>query len=38
MHADDATALQVLGHDRFEAIAEPVRLYGGSALVVNPAP
>ena len=34
----DATALQVLGHNRFEAIAEPVRLYGGSALVVNPAP
>jgi len=34
----DATALQVLGHDRFEAIAEPVRLYGGSALVVNPSP
>jgi len=32
----DATALQVLGQDRFEAIAEPVRLYGGSALVVNP--
>jgi gamma-glutamyltranspeptidase/glutathione hydrolase len=34
----DATALQVLGRDRFEAIAEPVRLFGGSALVVNPAP
>jgi len=34
----DATALQVLGHNRFEAIAEPVRLYGGSALVVNPGP
>ena len=34
----DATALQVLGQDRFEAIAEPVRLYGGSALVVNPGP
>ena len=33
----DATALQVLGHDRFEAIAEPVRLGGGSALVVHPA-
>ena len=31
----DATALQILGHNRFEAIAEPVRLYGGSALVVN---
>jgi gamma-glutamyltranspeptidase/glutathione hydrolase len=34
----DATALQILGHGRAEAIAEPVRLYGGSALVVNPAP
>jgi hypothetical protein len=34
----DATALQVLGHGRFEAIAEPVRLFCGSALVVNPAP
>jgi gamma-glutamyltranspeptidase/glutathione hydrolase len=34
----DATALQVLGHGRYEAIAEPVRLYGGSALVVSPAP
>ena len=34
----DATALQVLGHDRFEAIAEPVRLFGGSALVVHPSP
>jgi gamma-glutamyltranspeptidase / glutathione hydrolase len=33
----DATALQILGHGRVEAIAEPVRLYGGSALVVNPA-
>jgi gamma-glutamyltranspeptidase/glutathione hydrolase len=32
----DATALQILGHGRFEAIAEPVRLGGGSALVVNP--
>jgi gamma-glutamyltranspeptidase/glutathione hydrolase len=32
----DATALQVLGHGRFEAVAEPVRLYGGSALVVRP--
>jgi hypothetical protein len=30
----DATALQILGHGRFEAIAEPVRLGGGSALVV----
>ncbi len=34
----DATALQFLGHGRSEAIAEPVRLGGGSALVVNPAP
>jgi len=34
----DATALQILGHDRYEAIAEPVRLGRGSALVVNPAP
>ncbi|HEY3732699.1 MAG TPA: gamma-glutamyltransferase family protein [Streptosporangiaceae bacterium] len=32
----DATALQALGHGRFEAVAEPVRLGGGSALVVNP--
>jgi len=32
----DATAVQILGHGRAEAIAEPVRLFGGSALVVNP--
>jgi gamma-glutamyltranspeptidase/glutathione hydrolase len=32
----DATALQVLGGGRAEAIAEPVRLGGGSALVVHP--
>jgi gamma-glutamyltranspeptidase / glutathione hydrolase len=32
----DATALQMLGHGRAEAIAEPVRLGGGSALVVKP--
>ena len=32
----DATALQDLGSGRFEAIAEPVRLGGGSALVVQP--
>ena len=31
----DATALQMLGHNRAEAIAEPVRLGGGSALVVD---
>jgi gamma-glutamyltranspeptidase/glutathione hydrolase len=34
----DATALQVLGPDQYEAIAEPVRLGGGSALVVHPSP
>jgi gamma-glutamyltranspeptidase/glutathione hydrolase len=34
----DATAVQLLGRGRDEAIAEPVRLGGGSALVVNPAP
>jgi gamma-glutamyltranspeptidase / glutathione hydrolase len=34
----DATALQVLGHGSYEAIAEPVRLGGGSALVVHPSP
>jgi gamma-glutamyltranspeptidase/glutathione hydrolase len=34
----DATALAILGHGRSEAIAEPVRLGGGSALVVNPSP
>jgi gamma-glutamyltranspeptidase / glutathione hydrolase len=34
----DATALQVLGPDHDEAIAEPVRLGGGSALVVHPSP
>ncbi len=32
----DATALQVLGHGKLEPIAEPVRLGGGSALVVHP--
>jgi gamma-glutamyltranspeptidase/glutathione hydrolase len=32
----DATALQLLGNGRDEAIAEPVRLGGGSALVVHP--
>jgi gamma-glutamyltranspeptidase/glutathione hydrolase len=32
----DATALQILGHGRAEAIAEPVRLGGGSALAVKP--
>ena len=34
----DATALQMLEHGRAEAIAEPVRLGGGSALAVNPSP
>jgi hypothetical protein len=34
----DATALQILGRDRYEAIAEAVRLGGGSTLVVHPAP
>ncbi len=32
----DATALQILGGGKAEAIAEPVRLGGGSALAVNP--
>jgi gamma-glutamyltranspeptidase / glutathione hydrolase len=32
----DATALQILGHGLVESIAEPVRLGGGSALVVRP--
>jgi gamma-glutamyltranspeptidase / glutathione hydrolase len=34
----DATALEYLGHGHYEAVAEPVRLGGGSALVVNPSP
>jgi gamma-glutamyltranspeptidase/glutathione hydrolase len=34
----DATGIQLLGHGRFQAVAEPVRLGGGSALVVNPSP
>jgi gamma-glutamyltranspeptidase/glutathione hydrolase len=34
----DATALAILGRGRSEAIAEPVRLGGGSALVVDPSP
>jgi uncharacterized membrane protein YbhN (UPF0104 family) len=34
----DATALQVLGRHRAQAIAEPVRLGGGSALAVHPTP
>jgi gamma-glutamyltranspeptidase/glutathione hydrolase len=32
----DATGLQFLGHGVLQAVAEPVRLGGGSALVVNP--
>jgi gamma-glutamyltranspeptidase / glutathione hydrolase len=32
----DATGIQFLGHGLAEAVAEPVRLYGGSALVVHP--
>ena len=34
----DATALEILGPDHYEAIAEPVRLGGGSALTVHPSP
>jgi len=33
----DATGIQFLGHGLAEAVAEPVRLYGGSAMVVDPA-
>jgi gamma-glutamyltranspeptidase / glutathione hydrolase len=32
----DATALQVLSDGRMEPVAEPVRLFGGSAVVVHP--
>jgi gamma-glutamyltranspeptidase/glutathione hydrolase len=32
----DATALEFLGGGRYEAVAEPVRLGGGSALAVHP--
>jgi gamma-glutamyltranspeptidase / glutathione hydrolase len=32
----DATGLQFLGHGLLQAVAEPVRLGGGSALVVDP--
>ncbi len=34
----DATALEFLGGGRYEAVAEPVRLGGGSALAVHPSP
>jgi gamma-glutamyltranspeptidase / glutathione hydrolase len=33
----DATGLAFLGNGRIQAVAEPVRLFGGSALVVHPA-
>jgi gamma-glutamyltranspeptidase/glutathione hydrolase len=33
----DATGMAFLGHGRIQAVAEPVRLFGGSALVVHPA-
>jgi gamma-glutamyltranspeptidase/glutathione hydrolase len=32
----NATGLQSLGHGRYLAAAEPVRSFGGSALVVHP--
>jgi gamma-glutamyltranspeptidase/glutathione hydrolase len=32
----NATGIQILPGGQFQAAAEPVRLYGGSALVVNP--
>ena len=32
----DATAVQILGGGRVQSIAEPYRLYGGSAFVVHP--
>jgi gamma-glutamyltranspeptidase / glutathione hydrolase len=34
----DATGLAFLGHGQIQAVAEPVRLFGGSALVVHPTP
>jgi len=34
----DATAVQILGGGRVQSIAEPHRLYGGSAFVVHPEP
>ena len=34
----DATGIAFLGHGVALAAAEPVRLYGGSALVVHPGP
>ena len=33
----DATAVQILGGGRVQSIAEPYRLFGGSAFVVHPA-
>jgi gamma-glutamyltranspeptidase/glutathione hydrolase len=32
----DATAMQFFGHGVAQAVAEPVRLFGGSAMVVHP--
>ncbi len=32
----DASAVQILGHGRVQSIAEPYRLFGGSAFVVHP--
>ncbi len=32
----DATAVQILGGGRVQSIAEPYRLFGGSAFVVHP--
>jgi gamma-glutamyltranspeptidase/glutathione hydrolase len=34
----DATAVNFLAHHNVRSIAEPVRLFGGSAMVVHPAP
>ena len=33
-----ATGIEFRGRNRFEAVAEPVRRGGGSAMVVKPAP
>jgi gamma-glutamyltranspeptidase / glutathione hydrolase len=35
-YPSDATAVSLMGDGRVQAIAEPVRLYGGSAMVVHP--
>jgi gamma-glutamyltranspeptidase/glutathione hydrolase len=34
----DATAVQILRHGQVQSIAEPYRLFGGSAFVVHPTP